>query len=322
MIASLMQKWRALSPLVRKRTLQGVGAWAICMTLLFGWLYLNAEKSRQAWLSAIPFAETMVVYQNADSLTESDHGSEVSNIPLGTNDETMPAPLAPVAKDQIGKIALIITGLGLASDITQAAIESFPAEVTLAFTPYSPRLEDWLEASLASHHQNLIALPMEPRNYPSDDPGPRALLSRAGNDENARNLAWAMRSGDKVIGAINFMGDRFLQDDRKVRLMLQSLQRSNQIFIDTTEPENLTVTLAAAELGAKVFKASITQTTPTTAAEIRRQLSRLEQIAHNQGTAIGVFTAYPAFIPVIKEWAESGLEKRNLKLIPTGDLAP
>jgi hypothetical protein len=70
------------------------------------------------------------------------------------------------------KVALMIGGLGLNSRATQAAIETLPGEITLSFSPYAEGLQGWVDMARAHGHEVLIEAPMEPVDFPDNDPGP------------------------------------------------------------------------------------------------------------------------------------------------------
>jgi len=69
-------------------------------------------------------------------------------------------------------VALIIGGLGLNAATTRQAIESLPPEVTLSFVPYADGLQGWIDMARAAGHEVMLEAPMEPADYPSNDPGP------------------------------------------------------------------------------------------------------------------------------------------------------
>ena len=73
------------------------------------------------------------------------------------------------------KVALIIGGLGLNAKATHEAIEGLPPEVTLSFVPYADGLQGWIDAARAAGHEVLLEAPMEPKEYPQNDPGPADL---------------------------------------------------------------------------------------------------------------------------------------------------
>jgi len=73
-------------------------------------------------------------------------------------------------------VALIVGGLGLNAKTTREAIETLPPEVTLSFVPYANNLQTWVDLARQHGHEVLIEIPMQPSNYPANDPGPQTLL--------------------------------------------------------------------------------------------------------------------------------------------------
>lgn len=86
------------------------------------------------------------------------------------------------------RIAVVIAGLGLDRDATEAAITKLPADVTLAFSPYAGNLESWLRKARAAGHEVLLMLPAETEDFPSRDPGPWGLLEANSAEENLTRL--------------------------------------------------------------------------------------------------------------------------------------
>src|SRR5262249_41642783 len=59
------------------------------------------------------------------------------------------------APDNKPLVAVLVTGLGLSSATTEAAIAKLPPEITLSFSPYAEKLGDWLTAARAAGHEAL-----------------------------------------------------------------------------------------------------------------------------------------------------------------------
>jgi hypothetical protein len=94
--------------------------------------------------------------------------------------------------DRRPRIAVIVTGLGLNAALTQIAINHLPGNVTLAFDPYTDRLNDWMAQARAQGHEVLIGVPMEPNDYPDSDPGPATLLTSLSASDNKQRLEWTL----------------------------------------------------------------------------------------------------------------------------------
>ena len=77
-------------------------------------------------------------------------------------------------------IAIVITGLGVGAAKTTEAILKLPGAVTLAFTPYGAEPAKLVARARAQKHEVLLQVPMEPFDYPDNDPGPQTLLTSLG----------------------------------------------------------------------------------------------------------------------------------------------
>ena len=100
-------------------------------------------------------------------------------------------------------IAVIVGGLGVSESLTEAAIESLPPEITLSFVPYARDLQAWMNRARAAGHEVMIELPMEPFDYPNNDPGPHTLLADASETENMRRLHWLLSRASGYFGVTN-----------------------------------------------------------------------------------------------------------------------
>ncbi len=74
-------------------------------------------------------------------------------------------------------VSIVVAGLGVGAAKTTDAIMKLPSAVTLAFTPYGSDPSKLAERARAQRHEILLQIPMEPFDYPDNDPGPQTLLT-------------------------------------------------------------------------------------------------------------------------------------------------
>ena len=74
-------------------------------------------------------------------------------------------------------VAVVVTGLGLSKEATEAAISKMPPEVSLSFSPYAGNLDNWIRRARNNGHEVLLDLPLEPPNFPVHDAGPLAVMT-------------------------------------------------------------------------------------------------------------------------------------------------
>lgn len=106
---------------------------------------------------------------------------------------------APAARP---RLSVIVAGLGLDRDATEAAITKLPADVTLAFSPYAGNLESWIRKAREAGHEVLLMLPAETEDFPSRDPGPWGLLAANPIEENLTRLEQVLGRAGGYVGVL------------------------------------------------------------------------------------------------------------------------
>ncbi len=110
-------------------------------------------------------------------------------------------------------VAIVVGGLGVGAAKTTDAIMKLPPAVTLAFTPYGSDPAKLAERARAQRHEILLQIPMEPFDYPDNDPGPQTLLTTLAPEQNLDRLYWHLSRFQGYAGIANFMGARFVVTD-------------------------------------------------------------------------------------------------------------
>jgi uncharacterized protein len=218
------------------------------------------------------------------------------------------------------KIAMIIGGLGLGEAVTQAAIDRLPAGVTLAVTPYGSSLQGLVSTARAKGHEILLEVPLEPFDYPDNDPGQDTLLTGPAAAENPARLRRVMGRVTGYAGIVNSQGARFLSSADDVRFLLDEAARRGLYFVDNGQSDQSQARETAQRAGAAFARADLQVDSNPTREAIERELAALEDLAKRRGSAIGVAAAFPVTIDRVGTWAE-GLEEKGLALMPVSALA-
>lgn len=212
-------------------------------------------------------------------------------------------------------VAIVITGLGVGAAKTNDAIMKLPASVTLAFTPYGSDPSKLVGQARAQKHEVLLQIPMEPFDYPDNDPGPQTLLTSLPAEQNIDRLMWHMSRFQGYVGLANFMGSRFVVTEAALQPVIKEAARRGLGYLDDGSAPRSVAGPAADAQAMPFAKADVTIDAVPTAAEIDRVLARLEGIAREHGAAVGVASALPVSIERIGSWARQ-LESRGILLVP------
>ena len=212
-------------------------------------------------------------------------------------------------------VAIVIGGLGVGAAKTTDAIMKLPSAVTLAFTPYGADPGKLAERARAQRHEIFLQIPMEPYDFPDNDPGPQTLLTSLSNEQNMDRLYWHLSRMQGYAGVANFMGARFIATDAAMQpIVREASKRGLGFFDDGSSPRSVAPQVAAGQ--AMPFgKGDIAIDAVPTGSEIDRALNKLESIARERGIAIGTASALPVSIERISAWIKT-LPDRGVLLVP------
>lgn len=218
----------------------------------------------------------------------------------------------PTAAAGKPRVALIIGGLGLNAKTTREAIEGLPADVTLSFVPYADDLQSWIDQARAAGHEVLLEAPMEPKDFPVNDPGPYTLMSDGQPQETTRRLEWLLSRATGYFGVTNYLGSKFVASPTAMNVFEGDLRQRGLAFIDDG---------SASQVGGGLPRASADRIVDDQldGPAIEAQLTALETQASRAGHALGSGFAYPITLEEAARWTQ-GLAARGIDLVPASAL--
>ncbi|MGC1300770.1 MAG: divergent polysaccharide deacetylase family protein, partial [Caulobacteraceae bacterium] len=206
------------------------------------------------------------------------------------------------------RIAMIVGGLGLNAATTKAAIERLPPDITLSFVPYADNLQGWIDLARANGHEVVLEIPMEPTDYPTNDPGPYTLMAAASPADTIKRMDWLLSRASGYFGVANYLGGRFLASDGAMATFTGQLKGRGLAFLDDGTAEHRGVGPPRASADAIVDE-------QLSADAINQALLGLEAKALQHGSALGSGFAYPVTVEQVIHWA-AGLPGRGYQLAP------
>ncbi|HEV2518863.1 MAG TPA: divergent polysaccharide deacetylase family protein [Devosia sp.] len=216
-------------------------------------------------------------------------------------------------------IAIIVSGLGLNTEGTLDAISKLPEEVTLAFAPYGKTLDRTVGAARAEGHELFLEVPLEPFDYPENDPGPDTLLTGQAPRDNLSKLFKVMSSFPGYVGLINNMGARFTASGADFGPMMEELGARGLGYLDDgSSNRSLAPQLARANRVPFGRVNAVVDANPARG-PILAALADLERQARDKGYAIGIVSALPVSIEAVTEWARA-LRERGIEIVPASAL--
>jgi polysaccharide deacetylase 2 family uncharacterized protein YibQ len=253
-----------------------------------------------------------------ERLTESTrHGLIPKLAPDGTRsaDAYSRAAVPLPGKPDAPRIALIVNGLGISAAGTSDAFAKLPSAVSFAFSPYTNDLARLAARARSENHELLLQVPMEPFDYPDNDPGPQTLLTSLTVDQNLDRLHWLLSRFQGYVGVVNFMGERFTGTEASFAPILRETAKRGLIYVDDSSSTRSLAGQITSAHNLPFVKAGVIVDAVPAPGEIDRALGRLEGMARERGVAVGIAGSLPVTVERLSKWAK-GAAQRGILLVP------
>ena len=206
------------------------------------------------------------------------------------------------------RLAIIVDDLGYNLDVAFSLID-IDLPLSFSLLPFAPFTKTILQELNKREIDYMLHLPMEPKGYPSVDPGPGALYEDMDEKEIIKVLLNDLCMLPGVLGVNNHMGSCFTENTDKMIIVLKQLKEKGLFYIDSKTTSETVGYKLAKELGLKTAKRSVFLDNDLTPRALQIQMERFLNMARNNGVAIGICHPH-------KETLE--LLKKNLKKIKSG----
>jgi hypothetical protein len=255
-----------------------------------------------------------------------DLSEETTNGPIPRISATGQTPFAAYARPVnpgiaagMPRIAIIVSGLGINEQGSLDAIDQLPDEATLAFAPYGKTLTTTVAAARSAGHEVMLEIPLEPFDFPQNDPGPQTLLTGEPLRANLDKLFWLMARFGGYVGVINNMGARFTASAADFSPVMEELGARGLGYLDDGSSNRSLASQLAGGNRVPFSRADLTIDANPSRQSILAALASLEAKALENGQAIGIVSALPISITAVTEWSRE-LEAKGIALVPASAL--
>lgn len=228
----------------------------------------------------------------------------------------------PFNRDNVRpRVAVIVTGLGLARDATLRAIEETPAEVTLAFTPYADNLAPLVTLARQRGHEILLAVPMEPSDVKRRDAGPAALGATLSETVARQRLAWMFGRIHSQVGIVGDLGDRTARDAVAMKPVLEELAARGLLYVaNRLEGGDTSGIVQVAANGVPAAAVSVWLDRDVAGEAIDREIAEAETQARRGGAVVVLAQAYPLTLARVAAWMKT-FDRKALSAAPISAVA-
>lgn len=227
-----------------------------------------------------------------------------------------PHPKPPSALS-LPKVAIIVDDLGYDRQMAKKFLE-MDAAFTFSVLPHTTYTKSIAREALKQGREIMLHLPMEPLEYPQNDPGPGALLTAMPPDELIRQLKKNLAAVPGVKGVNNHMGSKMTADSAQMYQIFSVLKQQGLFFIDSRSTAE-TLGKPSARLFQIPFAERDVFIDHVHKPEfIRKQIKRLIQTAQKNGKAVGILHPSKTTYKILREMLPE--LKQQVQMVPASEV--
>lgn len=216
--------------------------------------------------------------------------------------EIMADPSKMTAKDSGSpKIAIIIDDLGYKPISSLNALLDLKFPITFAIIPHLPYSSSNAISLYKNQYEIILHMPMEPGNYPTNNPGEGAILTNM----NEANIREAIRSGFKSVpfcdGMNNHMGSKVTANRTLMRTIMSEVKERDMFYVDSKTSASSVAFEVAKSMHVPTAQRHVFLDHEDTYEFVIKQLEETREIADKRGLAIAIGHPYPATLKALAE---------------------
>lgn len=218
------------------------------------------------------------------------------------------------------RIAIILTRMGISKQLTRAAIEVLPPDISFSFSPDAPDINQQVAAAQRAGHEVFLDIPLEPFGYPANDPGPTTLLTSLNAVDNLNRLESMLGMTAGYAGVVGIKGSQFTTDEEALTPVLGVLKDRGLMYVDSAATSRTIALELASSIQLPRAVANWRIDDSPDLEEISQRLSALERTARRSGAALGLVPPLPLTIDALRAWTRA-LPARGYVLAPATAIA-
>jgi hypothetical protein len=228
------------------------------------------------------------------------------------NQQNLPdAPVGGVSAKETSDaplVVIIIKGLGLSSSSTREALD-LPKEITMGFSPYSPSLDEWVKKSKELGHESILNIPMETKDYRTDNPGPYSLLAQSSAQDNATRLKMLLGLTKDYNAIYSESSEAFTSSADNIKPVLEILKKENKYFVYGGGYANYALIQVANGIDYPILVNDLVLDDDISTSAINEKFNEIEKIAKDKGYVVVMAHPYPITLRMLTTWLQKMPEK-------------
>ncbi len=191
--------------------------------------------------------------------------------------------------------------------------------VSFAVLPYRTYSTEIANEANAMGRDVLLHLPMEPVDYPKNDPGEGSVFLSMSDEEISGQVAMDIDAVPHIIGVNNHMGSKFSENREKMMVVLNTVREKKLFYLDSRTSPKTTGFNLAKEIGLRALDRNVFLDNDQDVAYTLTKFEELIEIAKKSGFAVAIGHPHPTTIAALEKMVER-FESEGIEVVPVSSL--
>ena len=200
------------------------------------------------------------------------------------------------------KVAIVIAGLGFDPNAINKISDAFDSEVSLSFTPYTPKPYDAIVKGRSMGHETYVDLLLASRDFLKEDTGPLSINLNLSPEEALERFYQTIMQPAPIGGVVIRDGVANENNKMLLTLLLEEAKKRGLLIIDATN-ENGIDKIEIEGLARRKADIVINKDIKTQA--IQSTLQTAENIAFDKGQVLIVADPKPVIVMALYNWIKT-----------------
>jgi polysaccharide deacetylase 2 family uncharacterized protein YibQ len=215
------------------------------------------------------------------------HDRPVRRLTFSTESSRTSKTVKPPRVGPVPRVAIIVDDMGTNSRYLNELLElKYP--VTISVMPHRPSTAYVANRAHRMGAEVMLHLPMEPIDYPNINPGSGALFTFMDEEMFKNSLVSDLASVPHIVGVNNHMGSRLTQDEDKMRLVLNEIEKRGLFFVDSRTTHKTVAYELAVRMGIPAAERSVFLDNENDLSAVKEKIRELIATAKREGKALAI----------------------------------
>lgn len=214
----------------------------------------------------------------------------------------------------VATVSFVMVDFGLSKKYSESSIKDLPEGVSFVLDAYTKDAQKWTDEARKLNHEVWLSLPLQTKDYPKVDTGPKTILSSLSEGDANTRLLQTLALSTGYAGVIAHNASAYSSSANNVQKLFTSIADRGLGLIQSDPSDKIIGTLAA-KSNPLFARADTWIDQVNSEKTLQAKFIDIEATAVKNKKLIVFFHPYPATLKALKKWSEEAAN-RGIQFAP------